>query len=65
MNTEYDDTLVLSFVGQSRVLSLSSDEVEEIELEGFNGDKQTTFCANVCCNQIIQVIPYPCSLAIP
>jgi len=55
VNTEYDDTLVLSFVGQSRVLSLSSDEVEEIELEGFNGDKQTTFCANVCCNQIIQV----------
>ena len=55
VNTEYDDTLVLSFVGQSRVLSLSSDEVEEIELEGFEGDKQTTFCANVCCNQIIQV----------
>lgn len=55
VNTEFDDTLVLSFVGQSRVLSLSSDEVEEIDIDGFDGDKQTTFCGNVCCQQIVQV----------
>lgn len=52
---EFHDTLVLSFVGQSRVLSLNKEEVEEIELSGFDGDKQTTFCSNVCHGQIIQV----------
>jgi len=55
VDQEFDDTLVLSFVGQSRVLSLVSDEVEEIDVAGFNGDKQSMYCANVCCEQIVQV----------
>eukprot|EP00111_Clytia_hemisphaerica_P011207 TCONS_00032834-protein len=54
-NTEYHDTLVLSFVGQSRVLSINNEEVEEIELPGFDADKQTAFCANVHYDQVIQV----------
>ena len=37
------------------MLSLNKEEVEEIELDGFNSDKQTTYCANVSHKQIIQV----------
>ncbi|XP_065647466.1 DNA damage-binding protein 1 isoform X2 [Hydra vulgaris] len=55
INSDLHDTMVLSFVGQSRVLSLSTEEVEEIEIEGFSSDKQTTYCANVNFNQLIQV----------
>ena len=45
----------------SRVLSLNNDEVEEIELGGFDGNKQTTFCANVCYKQIVQVRVFTCN----
>ena len=38
-----------------RVLSIATEEVEEIELNGFSGDKQTTFCSNVSYHQFIQV----------
>lgn len=38
-----------------RVLSIATEEVEEIDMEGFAGDKQTSFCSNVSCNQIVQV----------
>ncbi|ROL51216.1 DNA damage-binding protein 1 [Anabarilius grahami] len=41
-----DDMLVLSFVGQTRVLMLSGEEVEETELPGFVDNQQTFFCGN-------------------
>ena len=47
--------LVLSFVGQTRVLMLTGEEVEETELAGFDGDQQTFFCGNVLHSQILQV----------
>ncbi|KAG0427923.1 hypothetical protein HPB47_025067, partial [Ixodes persulcatus] len=50
-----DNTLVLSFVGQTRVLMLSGEEVEETELAGFDITQQTFFCGNVRNNQLIQV----------
>ncbi|KAM7292279.1 DNA damage-binding protein 1-like [Ixodes scapularis] len=50
-----DNTLVLSFVGQTRVLMLSGEEVEETELAGFDISQQTFFCGNVRNNQLIQV----------
>jgi len=34
---------------------LNGEEVEEVELAGFDGDKQTTYCANVSHGQLIQV----------
>lgn len=40
----------------NRVLSLNKEEVEEIELPGFDADKQTSFCCNVSFDQLIQVI---------
>ncbi|XP_037294045.1 DNA damage-binding protein 1 isoform X2 [Manduca sexta] len=54
-NSPYHDTLVLSFVGQTRVLTLSGEEVEETEIKGFVSDRQTFFCGNVCHDQLIQV----------
>uniref|UniRef100_A0A4X2K4G4 Damage specific DNA binding protein 1 n=1 Tax=Vombatus ursinus TaxID=29139 RepID=A0A4X2K4G4_VOMUR len=52
---ETDDTLVLSFVGQTRVLMLNGEEVEETELTGFVDDQQTFFCGNVAHQQLIQI----------
>lgn len=54
-NSTYHDTLVLAFVGQTRVLTLNGEEVEETEIKGFVADRQTFFTGNVCHNQLIQV----------
>jgi len=50
-----DDTLVLSFVGHSRVLAYSGEEVEEIDLEGFQSDLQTFYCGNTSDNKMVQI----------
>ena len=42
-----DDTLVLSFVGQTRILALTGDEVEEMELNGIDDDQQSFYVGNV------------------
>jgi hypothetical protein len=52
---EYDNTLVLAFVGQTRVLSLSGEELEETDIPGFVGDELSLHCANVAHGQVIQV----------
>uniref|UniRef100_A0A673XZT6 DNA damage-binding protein 1 n=1 Tax=Salmo trutta TaxID=8032 RepID=A0A673XZT6_SALTR len=52
---ETDDMLVLSFVGQTRVLMLSGEEVEETELPGFVDNLQTFYCGNAAHQQLIQI----------
>ncbi|KAL7024575.1 hypothetical protein ACKWTF_013111 [Chironomus riparius] len=54
-DTKFDNTLVLSFVGHTRILTLTGEEVEETEIDGFLSDQQTFYCANVNYGQIIQV----------
>ncbi|XP_061722151.1 DNA damage-binding protein 1 [Cydia pomonella] len=54
-DSTYHDTLVLAFVGQTRVLTLNGEEVEETEIKGFVSDRQTFYTGNVCHNQLIQV----------
>ncbi|KAL5007237.1 hypothetical protein ScPMuIL_016043 [Solemya velum] len=56
-STTFDNMIVLSFVGQTRVLMLNGEEVEETELPGFQSDQQTFQCANVVHNQLIQITP--------
>ncbi|XP_026318053.1 DNA damage-binding protein 1 [Hyposmocoma kahamanoa] len=51
----HHDTLVLAFVGQTRVLTLNGEEVEETEIGGFAADRQTFFTGNVRHGQLIQV----------
>ncbi|GAB0095840.1 hypothetical protein DMENIID0001_112710 [Sergentomyia squamirostris] len=48
----YDNTLVLAFVGHTRVLTLTGEEVEETEIHGFLSDQQTFYCGNVAYNQV-------------
>ena len=55
LDSTMDNMLVLSFVGQTRVLTLTDEEVEETEVGGFDSDQQTFFCGNVNHNQILQV----------
>ena len=52
----HDSRLVLTFVGETRVLVINaSDELEEDELAGFDADAQTLFCGNVAGDQVVQV----------
>lgn len=44
---DIDDTIVLSFVGHTRMLMFNGDEVEETEFPGFISDEQTFYCGNV------------------
>lgn len=50
-----DNMLVLSFVGQTRVLMLTGEEVEETEVLGFHAEQQTFFCGNVAFSQLLQI----------
>ena len=52
-----DNTLVMSFVEQTRVLTLSGEEVEETEIPGFLSDQQTFYTGNVSNSLIVQVTP--------
>lgn len=54
-DSDLDDTLVLSFVGHSRVLAYSGEEVEEIDLEGFQPELQTFYCGNTLDNKMVQI----------
>lgn len=54
-DSHFDNTLVLAFVGHTRILTLTNEEVEETEVSGFLSDRQTFFCGNVDHNQIIQI----------
>ena len=56
-NKPFDNTIVMSFVEQTRVLTLSGEEVEETEIEGFAADQQTFYTGNVAHSQIVQVTP--------
>lgn len=49
------DTLILSFVGHSRVLRLSGEEIEESEFGGFEDEQQTFLCSNVVNDQVVQI----------
>ncbi|KAF4521020.1 hypothetical protein B566_EDAN002515 [Ephemera danica] len=53
--TEFDNTLVMSFVQQTRVLTLKGEEVEETEIPGFQSNQQSFYCGNVAHQQVIQV----------
>ncbi|KAH8417589.1 hypothetical protein KR222_002414 [Zaprionus bogoriensis] len=54
-DSPYENTLVLAFVGHTRILTLSGEEVEETDIPGFASDLQSFLCANVDFDQLIQV----------
>lgn len=52
----YDMYLVVSFISETRFLAMNmEDELEEIEIEGFDAQIQTLFCQNAINDLLIQV----------
>lgn len=48
--------LVVSFISETRFLAMNmEDELEEIEIEGFDAQIQTLFCQNAINDLLIQV----------
>jgi len=43
----FDKYLVQSFLGETRVLCIEGDEMEECELPGLDSDAETIFCGNI------------------
>ena len=60
-----DNTLVLSFVEQTRVLTLTGEEVEETEIPGFIAEQQTFYTGNTDTGHIVQVTPGSVVLVCP
>ncbi|XP_043699363.1 DNA damage-binding protein 1 isoform X2 [Telopea speciosissima] len=55
-NDPYDTFLVVSFISETRILAMNSDdELEETEIEGFYSQAQTLFCHDAVHNQLVQV----------
>ncbi|GIL77367.1 hypothetical protein Vretimale_2808 [Volvox reticuliferus] len=53
---EYDKYLLLTFVGETRLLALNSEEeLDEAELPGFDGAAQTLWCGNLATDHLLQV----------
>lgn len=52
----YDTYLILTFVGETRLLGLNQEEeLDEADIPGFEVDAQTVFCGNVTHDQFLQV----------
>ena len=52
----YDTYLVMSFVGETRVLGMNAeDELDEADIPGFDAGAQTLWCGNVLNDEIAQV----------
>jgi len=46
----YDEYLVQSFISETRVLRITSDEMEECQIPGFSSEETTLYCGNMCGN---------------
>lgn len=52
----FDSHLVLSFVGETRLLAISEEDVlDEASIPGFDGDSQTLLAATTLHDQLLQV----------
>jgi DNA damage-binding protein 1 len=52
----YDSHLVLSFVGETRLLAISEEDVlDEATIAGIDGDSQTLLAATTLHDQLLQV----------
>ena len=65
LDSSMDNTLVLSFVEQTRVLTLTGEEVEETEIPGFVAEQQTFYTGNTDTGHIVQVSPGSVRLVSP
>uniref|UniRef100_A0A6B2KWM0 DNA damage-binding protein 1 n=1 Tax=Arcella intermedia TaxID=1963864 RepID=A0A6B2KWM0_9EUKA len=54
-DSKFEKYLAVSFVGETRILAMAGEELEETEIQGFLLDQQTLYCGNVIGNQYIQI----------
>jgi len=54
-DAEFDKYLVQSFLGETRVLEITEEELGETEMDGFDHQAQTILCCNVAGDGLIQV----------
>eukprot|EP01126_Amoeba_proteus_P030505 TRINITY_DN3014_c0_g1_i10.p1 TRINITY_DN3014_c0_g1~~TRINITY_DN3014_c0_g1_i10.p1 ORF type:complete len:1099 (-),score=193.96 TRINITY_DN3014_c0_g1_i10:112-3408(-) len=54
-SSPFEKYLVMSFVGETRVLSMRGEDLEEVEMSGLQFKEQTIFCGNVLDNHYLQV----------
>ncbi|KMZ57778.1 DNA damage-binding protein 1 [Zostera marina] len=55
-NDPHDTFLVVSFIGETRILAMNSEDIlEETEIDGFLSEAQTLLCQNALHDQIVQV----------
>ena len=54
-NSAYDKYIVQSFLGETRVLGMRGDEMEECELSGLDATVETIFCGNIGSSMVVQV----------
>jgi len=52
---DFDEFLCVTFIGDTRFLSIVGEEVEDLDIPAFYSDDQTLHCANVVGGNIIQV----------
>eukprot|EP01091_Cochliopodium_minus_P000594 TRINITY_DN1052_c0_g2_i2.p1 TRINITY_DN1052_c0_g2~~TRINITY_DN1052_c0_g2_i2.p1 ORF type:complete len:680 (-),score=176.68 TRINITY_DN1052_c0_g2_i2:1364-3403(-) len=56
-SSENDKYLAVSFLAETKFLSIEDEELEESEIEGFNLKSQTIYCGNFHDNYLIQITP--------
>ncbi|KAF5400819.1 DNA damage binding protein 1 [Paragonimus heterotremus] len=49
----FDDTIVVSMVGQTQLLRLADDDITALRLEGFKTDEQTVYCATLSPSNVV------------
>eukprot|EP00743_Colponemidia_sp_Colp-15_P005247 GILK01005646.1.p1 GENE.GILK01005646.1~~GILK01005646.1.p1 ORF type:complete len:1143 (+),score=205.41 GILK01005646.1:93-3431(+) len=54
-HAQYDQFLVVSFIGETRVLAMNGSDLEEANFEGFESNAQTIFCTNVLNDLLLQI----------
>lgn len=54
-DASFDSMVVVSFIRETRFLSIQGEELEEKEVEGFSSQEQTIFCSNVINKQFVQI----------
>lgn len=47
VDSKLDNLIAISFVGQTKLLKLIDEEVEETQMDGFDCSKQTLYCGNI------------------
>jgi DNA damage-binding protein 1 len=53
--SQYDKYLVQSFIGETRVLEITDEELAETEMDGFDHSAQSIWCGNVADEYLVQV----------